>query len=402
MTPPAHRHPSGPPLARLAFYQRRTTVGFISVVLIAFFSPWATYLSLYPFLTPVTICVYFGVTIHLFILIYGRYNRSISYPEFYIALYFIVVLIGYSWSLSMLNWYNYTFWWGVSVATFAITAQFCNTLLRLKWVVYGSILGSVVVFSTMSKAVNEWGVEVDRYSVDTLNANFSAYILSGSVFMFAALSSVNPFRLKVKLIFFAYIIAIVYAEILLGTRGAVISTCAVALWYLIGAAFSRYVTIVVFITTMCAALLLSTGLFDYLLLAIDSATSRSTGDLTGRLHIWPEASRLIGEYPLLGIGTGSFIDVGDSQVGAHNLILTVLLETGFVGLCIMFMFFVSVFSSIMKNMDREVGAYILMLFAMYFVPIATSGHWEGSPFSWLLVAFTYNLARVAKPGWREE
>lgn len=388
-------HP-GAPLARPTLYRPRSVVGFICVVLIAFFSPRATYLSFAAFVTPVTLCVYVGLSIFLLSIINKHANKAISEPEFFFLIYFCVIIFSYTWSLSLQNWYNYAFWWGMAAATFIITSQFCNTLPRLKWVLYGSILGAVIAVFSMETIVDEWGRTTDRYGIDTLNSNFSAYILSGSVFMIAALSRVIPFGLGTRLSFAAYTIVVVYAEILLGTRGAVISTCAVVVWSLVGTRFSRYVTIVIFIATMFAAVSLSTGLFDYFLLSIDSITSRSTGDLTGRLQIWPDAIEFISQHPLLGIGPGSFVDVGYNHVGAHNVVLTILLDTGLVGLCIMIMFFVSVFSSILKHMDRQVGPFIAMLFAVYLVPIATSGHWEGAPFSWLLVAFTYSLAKAAK------
>ena len=104
---------------------------------------------------------------------------------------------------------------------------------------------------------------------------------------------------------------------------------------------------------------------------------------------------MIGEYPFLGIGPGSFVEVSMVGVGAHNFFFIILLETGFIGLFVMMGFFFSVFSHISSDTTRANYAFLLAMFSAYWFPIATSGHWESAPFSWLTLGFMAQLAAVS-------
>lgn len=174
------------------------------------------------------------------------------------------------------------------------------------------------------------------------------------------------------------------------------SSVAVLAWSVIGLRMSKYVSLVVFFAMIAFSIALSIGLIDSILIYFDFLSNRGTGDLSGRLQIWPEAIRYITEYPLFGIGPGAFLDVGILQVGAHNLILTVLLDTGLLGLLTMSLFFTSLLSFVRGSIGGDKGQFTITLFVLYFVPIAMSGHWEVSPFSWILLGFMYAFAKMLK------
>ena len=100
----------------------------------------------------------------------------------------------------------------------------------------------------------------------------------------------------------------------------------------------------------------------------------------------------IQQFPVLGIGPGSFLQLSSRHVGAHNLILTVLLDLGIVGAAVMLLVFVSMYRVLLAP-RTQTGAFVAVMFTIYVVPIASSGHWEASPLSWLVVAFAYNASR---------
>lgn len=119
---------------------------------------------------------------------------------------------------------------------------------------------------------------------------------------------------------------------------------------------------------------------------MDSFSDRGTGDLSGRTQIWHEAILYIERHPFLGIGPGSFPLVNSSGSGAHNFFLIILLETGVLGATVFTIFFLKFFSLFFRMKNRKLGSYLMGIFSAYWFPLVSSGHWETSPFSWMVVA----------------
>lgn len=371
--------------------------GFIYIAAAAFLSSWATYIQLAPFVTPVTICIIASCMLYAIDVLQGKNLSLIGKPEIYILLYLMLVLCAVLWSLSPTYWWNFAFWWAIAVAGFCSTAYYVRTLPRLRFLVYCSALGGVVAILSLRDSVNEWGISSGRFGIDELNGNFVSYILSGTIFIIILYTKLYPIKKpKYDVVLFFIIGILIYGLLLLGTRGAMASSVAVLAWSVIGLRMSKYVSLVVFFAMIAFSIALSIGLIDSILIYFDFLSNRGTGDLSGRLQIWPEAIRYITEYPLFGIGPGAFLDVGILQVGAHNLILTVLLDTGLLGLLTMSLFFTSLLSFVRGSIGGDKGQFTITLFVLYFVPIAMSGHWEVSPFSWILLGFMYAFAKMLK------
>ena len=56
------------------------------------------------------------------------------------------------------------------------------------------------------------------------------------------------------------------------------------------------------------------------------------GNLTGRTQIWQDAFARFMDHPILGVGSNAFKAISESGLVAHNSFLSVLVETGIVGL----------------------------------------------------------------------
>jgi O-antigen ligase len=157
--------------------------------------------------------------------------------------------------------------------------------------------------------------------------------------------------------------------------------------------FPRWIHKYIFITTIFIALLMTLGFFQSFLVDIDLASSRSTGDLSGRLDFWNIAIKYIAEHPIAGIGIGSFTVLNPFSVGAHNIMLTLALDLGIIGAAIFIWFLFLLLYPGIKSKSTMANRYIAGLFMAYWTPIAFSGHIELSPFSWLVLAITHNLIR---------
>jgi O-antigen ligase len=80
------------------------------------------------------------------------------------------------------------------------------------------------------------------------------------------------------------------------------------------------------------------------------------------------------------------------NIGAHNFFLIVLSDTGLVGMTLIAAFIFAWAKEILKSSEQ--GMKILLLFAAYWLPIATSGHWELAPYSWFIVGLTSRIAAI--------
>ena len=156
----------------------------------------------------------------------------------------------------------------------------------------------------------------------------------------------------------------------------------------------------IIITFSIIAFSVAVGLNNYLLLFFDSfGLGRGTGDLSNRGFIWVEAYSYILSNPVLGIGPGVFSEISELRAGAHNLFLTISLETGLVGMFLfggyLFLYFLGILRESRSN--RE-GLLLLAMFSCFWFPIVSSGHWELAPFSWLLLGFFQRLTSIERDG----
>lgn len=161
---------------------------------------------------------------------------------------------------------------------------------------------------------------------------------------------------------------------LTGTRGSLI---ALALAALVVAA-RRWVRLELALATVVFVGLFAVFLFAVptdLLVGIDSASSRATGDLSGRLSLWPYAQQVIGENWLLGVGAGAFAAVNPFRVGAHNLALGVTAELGLVG-ATLYLLFVLLLVVEVGRAGRRTCAAALAGVLVGWLPIAFSGQWD--------------------------
>lgn len=366
-------------------------IGPFAVSLMAATAPWATYATIMGSTVPVYL------TLLVFVAVAERTvaGRTIYFGRPVLALVSYCGLIGASamWSMmpSLLTmYYNLTNWVMYLVAFFAVLS-FMKNIKLLRWFANASALGALITLPLL--APYEGGLlETSRYAVPGHNANFTAYVLAGSFFVIALAIRYLGYSFYAKLALFGVLAVIFFSLTLMGTRGAQLSVCLAGLTIVWGKWVTKSMASLASFSAILLSGTLSLGLLTPLLVAVDSFSSRSTGDLSGRLVIWSDAISFIREYPIFGIGPGSFLEVGALEIGAHNIFLVIMLDTGLVGMMIFLWFLFEVWRSF-RGLGKE-GQRIFFAFLMYWLPISISGHWETAPYSWGVVAFAMNVARV--------
>lgn len=354
---------------------------------LAFFSSWAGYSQLALGLTPVTLASLALALLWMFSVIVSGQLSRFDAQDYAGLLLLGVTGLSYFWSLAPDRWLLQYYYYLLCIFTFFTAKGFLSSPNAWRLVVWGFIFGACVTMAIARPAEEEWGFATERYSIEGLNSNYVAYILAGTVSLVLIYANRFAASIKVSLLLIGFVMAVAYTISIFGTRGAMLSVGLLVIWAVVSRFTGRRVLIGVFVVVGLLLFLVSAGLMDLLLLPLDFfGQDRQTGDLSGRLLIWPMARHYISEAPLLGIGVGAFADINQMKIGSHNVILTMMLEGGALGLGL---FLVVIFGSLWPALSKNASTnsrFAAGAFLVYWTPIALSGHWELAPASWLILA----------------
>ena len=364
---------------------------------LALLSPWSTYLQIAPFTTPVTIIVALMTGLML-VRFFRKPVILVARQDLYLILYVMLVTGSYFWTLTKVNWGNYIFWWYICVATYFAAHSAISTAADLRLVNYAFFVGLLITFTNLQLTFDEWGNSSLRYCVFGHNSNFTAYVLSGGLFLFLVTwIHLGATRTMVFLLPI-WIGMTFYSEILLGTRGAMLSSALTIFVFFLRRFIPNSGLKGIIYSMVIISLGVAVGFTDFVLSFFDSfGSGRGTGDLSNRGFIWAEAYSYMFSHPIIGIGPGSFADISELRAGAHNIFLTIGLDGGLVGILLFgsFIFFY-LRNVLQKALSNREGMVLLAMFSCFWFPIVSSGHWELAPFSWLLLALFGRLSSIEK------
>ncbi len=119
------------------------------------------------------------------------------------------------------------------------------------------------------------------------------------------------------------------------------------------------------------------------------------GDLNGRLNLWREGFSVFLERPFLGTGAYAYRTAIESGKAAHNSLLSVLVETGLVGLALFVTCLALAFRSALK-LPRWEAAFCITLLSVWLLGVSTLT-WEHRKPTWLVLAF---VTAIGAADWR--
>jgi O-antigen ligase len=222
--------------------------------------------------------------------------------------------------------------------------------------------------------------------VPGLNPNYAAYAFLGTILILGALCwTPNARSVAFRALSVVLAVPVVWGIVLCGTRGAAIGCACLAAWLLacrVLPARPAFLALVILVAACGLGTL--TGVVDPLLRNLDGLWSRHTGDLAGRLTVWPRAREQIAEHPIWGIGTGNFAATDHSGIFTHNLLLEITVGLGAIGLVLLCLFLGAAFR--VRATDSPSRVVIIGCFVAASAPIYLSGVWELSPAGWVILA----------------
>ena len=128
---------------------------------------------------------------------------------------------------------------------------------------------------------------------------------------------------------------------------------------------SKYGLLITLIINIMFIAGMAGGIFNYII----TTMLRESTDLTGRIQIWQMAFLYIAGRPILGYGmsTGIYLSVWQAtNVSAHNLLVGILMKTGFVGAIL---FYGILFYFQMINRNKDIRNKVLCLFMVGMIVI---------------------------------
>lgn len=341
-------------LTRLAFFFALIALLFLSIIKNRLLSvSWQEYFLLFLLIL---------AAIHSALSNYYIGNSVIYAFIYYGSPFFILFSIRRIW-VSKKEW----LWIGVSYLMGCVTS---SILVIKNWVVMG--VGSNI-----------------RFSIEELNANYVSYSIATGVAVSFILLSLYK-ETKFKLVINSIILLLIFAVLLSGTRGAVISVAAsFFVYYFFNSRSNKLKTYF----ALCSILIV----FVYLISLIPEETlnrissGSGGGDVSsGRFYLWSLGVSLFYESPLVGSGIGFF--EANSLVGArvHNIFLSLAIEFGLLGIAIYSIVF---FSNIFMRHDSTELKQVRILFIISWLPIAMTGVWEFAIAPWLIFSWLNRMPK---------
>jgi O-antigen ligase len=267
-------------------------------------------------------------------------------------------------------------------------------------------------FVAMAALIQSWvsGVPVEgyRYAPQQFNLNETSDTIAVGIVMALILLARSKYRL-LNWVNVAYLPLAILAVIVTGSRSGFIATCIA----LLGVPLILGKTRPVYRLAWLAIIITSFSFFFFaqpdsrtldenlrrITFSSDTQTLRT---MTGRTVIWTAGYSVFKEHPVTGIGAGTFAEgVGtrlDRARAAHNLFVSVAVETGAVGLALVFAVLISAVVPVVRARGEPRGL-LLVLFAVL-MAMGFAASVDTSKVMWLGLALLSLSGRQETP--REE
>jgi O-antigen ligase len=235
----------------------------------------------------------------------------------------------------------------------------------------------------------------NSYSLEGLNRNYTAYAMAAGV----GIAVIFTHLKRGAWIAGAAIGIAAYAGIVLtGSRGAAIAAIATAIWWIIPRCLRRKAIWGVYGLTLTATVAIMTGWADSSLRSnVSVGSGRETGDLNGRLSIWPIAREAMDTEFWFGWGAGTFPAMNPIGIYAHNVLLDIGSGLGIVGVGIFVMLIWTALFSGTRSTPADTRCLVLGAALCCLTPPMLTGYWFQAPATWVALAIFSRMEVLKAP-----
>ncbi|WP_175649165.1 O-antigen ligase family protein [Micromonospora avicenniae] len=242
-----------------------------------------------------------------------------------------------------------------------------------------------------------------RYGLDGININYTSYTMVTGAILAVILFRVGPASRALRAALLGTLLVFAYAILLTGSKGATLALFLGASFLVLARFGPQLMWTVVWVCVPVLILLIplkAASSFQAGAQWLDGLFGRETGDLSGRLEVWPIAASAWAEHPIAGMGPGVFRMDNPLQIGPHNLLLTVGTDLGLVGV-ILYGGTVAAALALAAKQAAQTGKVLAGFAVITLLPVWMSGHWEQSQGAWLVLALISTITVkdvVRRPG----
>ncbi|PWR07664.1 hypothetical protein DKT68_18260 [Micromonospora acroterricola] len=261
-------------------------------------------------------------------------------------------------------------------------------LLLLGWTyLAGCVIVSLEIITGARGDLRQHGQLVDvatRYGVEGRELNATAYTLAVGVVVAVLVGAGNRHpaaRIGPALL----AVPMAWGMLLTGCRGAAIGVLLGLVVLALAWLLPRTTRAASFGITGLLVVVVPFGLSPQsAMLWLDQLYGRPTGDISGRLELWPYALSTWSDSPLTGSGPGVFTGSNPFGIGPHNLLLILGNDLGLVGT----LFYLGTIAGACwtaAHASRR-GLLVTCLYLAVLLPIWLTGQWEAALAMWLALA----------------
>jgi O-antigen ligase len=226
-----------------------------------------------------------------------------------------------------------------------------------------------------------------RYSASGVNANDVALVLIIALPISMYLFFIRDRSFKGTVLRGINLLCIplsIFAIVLTGSRTSLIAVVPFAFFMVVSQRIKVKQKLLIFAILLVSLLALYPFVPPVVITRIGTiGNSIGQMDLGGRVTMWRRSIVVLNQHPILGVGSGAV----DSQIGGavHNTLISVVSETGFIGLALFLSILGLVIFDVIR-LDGRTSGLLLVVFATWAIG-AFSLSWEFRKITWIILSF---------------
>lgn len=336
------------------------------------------------------------------IFINGKLRRLHPF-HFVVVLFFLWNMVSLFWSVDTVSTrQRINTYLQLAILSYMLWDQITDAV-RLRIIMQAYVLGCIVsIVGTINNflaGIEAFAYSGGRYVATGFNANDLAIMFAMGLPIAWYLLQNPLFEHKwrnLTLVNLIFIPSAFFAILLTGSRAGMLTTLVAILYILFSGGKIEWwkkgiALCLVFFGFLIVQALVPESTFERLSTTVSSILS---GDLGGRGIIYQDAARIMNSSPILGIGSGAFSTASTLQTFAHNTIISVLTETGAIGLLLFAAMFSIIFVEAYRMPRQESRFWITMLFLWALGTSSVS--WEFRKPTWLLLTLVIASAEIVR------
>lgn len=232
-------------------------------------------------------------------------------------------------------------------------------------------------------------------ALDGINANYTAYAMAAGMVVVVLIWRFVPGTFGVAVLCAGICTA---GVMITGARGGVIGLVLALSCWLLHRLLPARTTYLVYALVVVLGVGILTGLSDAIFRRQFRPGVRETGDLNGRLSLWPQARQVLLDHPLIGLGAGSFPILNDRGVFAHDVLLDVGVGTGIVGILVYCWMMWAIVAKSTSQLAPNTRLLIAGVTIGAMAPALLTGYWYQASATWVVLALVSRCASLPAAG----